>query len=137
VNLDPNAFVAVPDLIQALDEHAVPLTCAEERLLFRQGDSPEGLYILKHGAASLQMTAPDGHSLISMQAAPGSLLGLPGVIGNKPYTLTAIAAPGARLGYISRADFTTLMQTHPLLSLKILQVLAAEVSSARRALVEM
>jgi CRP-like cAMP-binding protein len=137
VNLDPNAFVAAPELIQALDEQAAPIACAEERLLFRQGDPPDGLYILKEGTASLQMTAPDGHSIVSVEVAAGSLLGLPAVVGNTPYTLTAIAHPGTRLGYISRAHFTTLMQTQPMLSLKILQVLAAEVSSARRALVEM
>lgn len=137
MNLDPIAFVAAPELIQALDEQAAPIACAEERLLFRQGDSPDGLYILKEGAASLRMTAPDGHSIVSVEAISGSLLGLPGVVSNMPYTLTAIAHAGARLGYISRAHFTALMQTHPLLSLKILQVLAAEVSSARRALVEM
>lgn len=137
MNLDPSAFVAAPDLIQALDEHAVPIDCKEDFLLFRQGDAPSGLFILKEGTASLQMTAPDGHSIASFEATAGSLLGLPGIVGNQPFTLTAIAHAGARLGYVSRSDFTALMQSLPALSLKILQVLAAEVSSARRALVDM
>lgn len=136
MNLDPNAFVAAPELILAIDEHAVPVVCNQERLLFRQGDSPDGLYILKDGSASLQMTAPDGHVIASVRAASGSLLGLPGVVANKPFTLTAVAHPGARLSYISREGFTALMQSQPLLALRILQVLAAEVSSARRALVD-
>jgi CRP-like cAMP-binding protein len=38
------------------------------------------------------------------------------------------------VSYVSRDDFAALMRTDPQLSLKILQVLAAEVSSARRAL---
>jgi CRP-like cAMP-binding protein len=38
------------------------------------------------------------------------------------------------VSFVSRDDFTALMQADPLLSLKILQVLAAEVRSARKAL---
>jgi CRP-like cAMP-binding protein len=62
------------------------------------------------------------------------LLGLPGLIGDEPYTLTAIARDGARLSYVPRDEFNSLMQSNPHLSLKILEVLAAEVRSARRAL---
>ena len=72
--------------------------------------------------------------ILSVQAAAGSLLGLPGLIGNQPYSLTAIARSGARVSFIARAEFTAFMHTEPEAALKILQVLAAEVSSARRAL---
>jgi len=137
VKLDPSAFVAAPELIATLSQHSLAIVCQEDRILFRQGDQPEGVYVLQTGSATLRMNAPDGHSIISLSLPAGSLLGVPGVVGNKPYTLTAIARKGARLGYISRSDFTALMHSEPLLSLKILQVLAAEVSSARRALVEM
>jgi CRP-like cAMP-binding protein len=137
VKLDPAAFVANPELIDALDRHSVPVVCAEDRVLFQQGEAPTGLYILNAGDATLSMTSPMGDSVVSFQASAGSLLGLPGVISNQPYTLTAIAHTGARLSYVCRDEFTTLMRTEPLLSLKILQVLAAEVSSARRALVDL
>jgi CRP-like cAMP-binding protein len=59
---------------------------------------------------------------------------LPGLIGNEPYTLTAIASKGARLSLVPRDKFNTLMRSDPHLSLKMLQVLAAEVRSARQAL---
>lgn len=136
MKLDPFAFVADPELIKALDRHSLPIVCEQDRILFHQGDAPAGLYILNAGDATLSMTSPGGDAIVSMDAIAGSLLGLPGVISNQPYTLTAIAHHGARLSYVCRDDFTALMQTEPLLSLKILQVLAAEVSSARRALVD-
>jgi CRP-like cAMP-binding protein len=71
---------------------------------------------------------------MSIKATPGSLLGLPGLVGNEPYTLAAIARKDAELRFVSRDEFTNLMQTSPLLSLKVLQVLAAEVRSARQAI---
>jgi CRP-like cAMP-binding protein len=38
------------------------------------------------------------------------------------------------VGFVGRADFFALVQADPLLSLKMLQVLAAEVRTARQAL---
>jgi len=137
MKLDPSAFVAVPELIQALDRYSSAIMCGEDRVLFHQGDAPDGLYILNAGDATLSMTSLSGGSVISIQAAAGSLLGLPSLIGNQPYTLTAVAHNGARLSYVTRDDFTMLMQAEPFLSLKILQVLAAEVRSARQALADL
>ena len=89
---------------------------------------------LNQGELALTMASPSGEPVMQMQAAAGSLLGLPGVISGEPYTLTAIARNGARLSFVSRDDFTNLMQTNPLMALKMLEVLAAEVRSARHAL---
>ena len=56
------------------------------------------------------------------------------MIGNQPYTLTAKAAQGAELGFVSTQDFSSLMLENPGLSLKVLRVLAAEVRTARSAI---
>ncbi len=109
----------------------MPIPCDTDRILFRQGDAPVGLYILEKGEVTLAMSSPEGTPIMSFETTAGSLLGLPGIIGNQPYSLTGIAHAGARISYIPRDDFTALMQADPLLSLKILQVLAAEVRSAR------
>jgi CRP-like cAMP-binding protein len=134
MKLDPNAFVADPELIEALEKRATAISCSEDKVLFNQGEIPAGLYILNQGETTLTMTSPTGEQLVSVQAPSGSLLGLPGLIGNEPYTLTATARNGARLSFISRDEVTSLMRTAPTLALKMLHVLAAEVSSARRAL---
>ena len=132
--LEPSAFVADEQLIEALVTHSTCVTYDHDHLLFRQGDTPDGLYILHDGHVTLSMTSPTGEQLMSIRAANGSLLGLPGLIGNEPYTLTATAHKGSRLCYISRDDFTSHMKANPGLCLKMLQVLAAEVRSARQAL---
>ncbi len=93
-----------------------------------------GLYILLEGEATLSMTSQQGQPLFSVQAKSGSLLGLPGLVSNQPYSLTAVAHAGARVSFLGRAEFTTLMESNPPLAFKILQVLAAEVRSARQAL---
>lgn len=134
VPFDPSAFLADPELVQALEKRSTPLSCDADRVLFHQGDVPAGLYILQAGEATLSMRRGGEESLQSVRTAGGSLLGLPGVIGNQPYSLTAIVRGGSRVRFVSRADFAAFMQSEPRLSLKILAVLAAEVRSARHAL---
>jgi CRP-like cAMP-binding protein len=134
MNLDPSAFVADPELIQALEERSTAISCGGDRVLFSQGENPQGLYILDQGKTTLTMTSPAGREVMQIEAPAGSLLGLPGLIGDEPYTLTAVARNGARLSFVPRDEFNSLMQSSPHLSLKILEVLAAEVRSARRAL---
>jgi len=73
---------------------------------------------------------------LSCLATTGSLLGLPGVIADQPYSLTAIARKGANIGFVSKEAFNSLMQSEQCLMAKILQVLAAEVRSARLAITQ-
>ncbi len=136
MNLDPTAFIAEPELIQGLESQSTPVLCTEDYVLFRQGDAPAGLYILKSGEVTLTMHSPAGKEIATTKATAGSLLGLPGLIGKQPYTLTAIAHTGAKVSFINQESFAGLMRTDPLLALKILQVLAAEVRSARSAILE-
>lgn len=132
--LDPAAFLADPELIRALSERATPIVCDTDRILFRQDDPASGLFILHEGEATLSMDSEQGAPILSVEAKGGSLLGLPGLISNQPYSLTAVAQAGARIGFLARDEFTALMQSDPMLAFKILQVLAAEVRSARMAL---
>jgi CRP-like cAMP-binding protein len=134
VQIDPSSFVGDPELIRMLDKHSVPTPCTEDGALFRQGDPPVGLYIFHQGMVTLSMISENGQSLFAVQALPGSLLGLPGLISNQPYTLTATARAGAHVTFVSRDEFSHLMMSSRELSAKILQVLAAEVHSARRAI---
>jgi CRP-like cAMP-binding protein len=134
VQLDPTAFLADPELIRALGEHATPIVCETDRVLFHQDHPSVGLYILHEGEATLSMTSQQGQAILSVKARDGSLLGLPGLISNQPYSLTAVARAGARVSFLGRSEFTTIMESNPSLAFKILQVLAAEVRSARHAL---
>jgi CRP-like cAMP-binding protein len=137
VQLDPSAFLADPELIKALDKRATPFTCEEDRILFHQGDQPTGLFIIRKGGATLSMDPGANENAFTCQASGGSLLGVPGLIGNQPYSLTAIAHRGAEISFIAREDFNVLMQSELPLMLMILQVLAAEVRSARLALTQL
>ena len=137
MKLDPSAFLADPELIQALEKHAIEVSCGGDYVLFRQGDPPVGLYILNKGKVTLSMTSPAGDPVLSIHAGAGSLLGLPGLVGNEPYSLTAVADSGAELSFLAHDDFNALMESNPRLFLKVLEVLAAEVRNARKLALEL
>jgi CRP/FNR family transcriptional regulator, cyclic AMP receptor protein len=134
LDFDPTAFVADPQLLFVLEQRAVPVACERERILFRQGDIPAMLFILHEGEATLSMNSPCGERLFSAPVTGGSLLGLPGLVGNQPYTLSATAHAGAQVSSVARDDVMELMRSDPAISLHVLKVLAAEVRSARRAI---
>jgi CRP-like cAMP-binding protein len=134
MNLAPSAFVADCALLEALAEHSLPVPFDEERVLFRQGEAAAGVYVMRRGEAVLTMQSATGDVVMRLRATAGSVLGLPALIGNEPYSLTATAERGATVAYVPREDFDALMRTNPLLSFKVLQVLAAEVRSARQAI---
>jgi CRP/FNR family transcriptional regulator, polysaccharide utilization system transcription regulator len=125
-----SAFVADAELVSELEKRAQPIAVAADRVLFRQGDEPRGVYILRKGLAKLTSKS-DGDAILSVRAGAGSLLGVPAVVGGRPYSLTAEALDGAEFSLLSSEDFVHLMQTEPALSFRVLQVLAEEVRFAR------
>ena len=133
----PNSFIANPKLFQALEQRSIPVPCSKGRILFMQGEAPIGLYLLKTGKATLIMKTEKGKEIVHLSVGSGSILGLPAIVGNEPFTLSAIAHDGTEVGFVARKDFEELIQAQPSLYPKMLEVLAAEVRSARLALTGM
>jgi CRP/FNR family transcriptional regulator, dissimilatory nitrate respiration regulator len=130
----PSQFVAGKELTEELERHSTPVPCPHQRVLFRQGDEPTGVYILLKGRAKLTLQSASGEVVLRLDAGRGSVLGLPGVIANKPYSLTAIADRGAQVGFITCDDFKALMSKQEMFSLKVLEMLANQVHATRHAI---
>jgi CRP-like cAMP-binding protein len=128
------SFIADPELFQLLKERAQTIAVGPDRVLFRQGDPPAGVYLLKSGDARLSSISDSGDEIFNVKVGAGSLLGLPAVIGMKPYSLTAEVLDGAELSMLTCEDFVVLMQSEPTMPFRLLQVLAAEVRFARETL---
>lgn len=131
MNLDASAFLADPQLIQALKGRSRSVDCSQEHALICQGDPPAGVYILHAGDCVISMHDEDGQRAFDLHVLPGSLLGLPGAISNIAYSLSATALAGAEVSFVPREEFSNLMLTEPGLAVLILKVLAAEVRTAR------
>jgi CRP-like cAMP-binding protein len=130
------SFVADHALLEALERRSRRVIFSVGHILFRQGGTSNRLYILREGKALLVMESSSGKVVMSLHVAAGSILGLPGIIANEPYTFTAIAHPCSDVRFVARNDFEDLIRAEPSLYPKVLEVLVAEVRTARLALIE-
>jgi CRP-like cAMP-binding protein len=123
------------DLALEIEQRSTRFTPGDHGLLFTEGDSPDAIYYLKEGEALLSMH-DKGDSILFLRAVAGSILGLPAILGNGPYSLTANAIESAKVFKISAASFKEMIQQNPQLSIQVIRILAAEVRSARMAVIE-
>src|SRR5437660_12587456 len=58
-------------------------------VLFVEGQSPRGIYVICSGRVKLTATSREGKTLILRIAEAGEVLGLHGTVSGKPYELSA------------------------------------------------
>ncbi len=124
----------IPDDVRSvLESMASPVSQPKNAVIFSQGDPPVGVYVIRKG--SVRMTVKAGDSEILMRVAQaGSVLGLPGVLSNKPYSLTAKVVQPCELGFVPAEKLIELVRDNPTLGLQVLQLLSEEVRAARGAM---
>lgn len=104
----------------------------EDGILFHQGGPADSLYFVRSGEAMLTMQAGEREFLI--RAGHGSLLGIPAIVANQPYSMTAKVRSDAEVFRLSSVTFNELIKTEPKMQQAVLQILAGEVRVARQAL---
>lgn len=134
--LNPSSFASDPELVQVLQSKSSPVHHSETKVLFNQGEEVTGLYILRNGAATISSLSGGSDFKLLVQTTAGALLGLPCLFGEEPYPFTTIVHGGSELSFLSRENFFALVEAHPHLSRKMLQLLASEVQSVRQAILD-
>jgi len=79
-------------------------------VLFVEGQTPRGIFIVCSGTVKLSTTSKDGKVLILKQAEAGEVLGLSAVISGTNYEMTAETALPCQLNFIGRKDFMGLLE---------------------------
>ena len=64
-------------LVQSLELRSQPISCTKGITLFKQGDAPCGLYILKGGEANLLMESRAGRAVTCSMSRLARCLGFP------------------------------------------------------------
>ena len=126
-------ILADSELCEEIEKWSAPILKRAGEILFQQGEDPEYAFFVKTGEIALTMSVP-GDGVWGVRAKRGSLVGIPAVVGNEPYSMTAKAIRDSQICQISRDDFHRLMQQNPRFCCNVLQILAAEVHAARKAL---
>ncbi|HVO81752.1 MAG TPA: Crp/Fnr family transcriptional regulator [Terriglobales bacterium] len=101
-------------------------------LLFVEGQTPRGAYVLCSGKVKLSTTSREGKVLILKIARPGEALGLSAAISGTSYELTAETAGPCQVTFIERDAFIKLLERNGELGLRAAQALSWEFQSAYR-----
>lgn len=119
-----------PAAVQALSAITSPAAYPKIAMLFVEGQSPRGVFILCGGRVKLSTSSADGKSLIVRIADPGEVLGLPATVTGKPYELTAEVIEPTQANFIARGDFLAFLRQHGEAALRVAQQLGETYHSA-------
>jgi CRP/FNR family transcriptional regulator len=98
------------NLLRAVDAASYHSVMPAGALLFVEGQTPRGVYVLCSGKVKLSTTSKEGKVLILKQAEAGEALGLSAAISGTNYEMTAETTTPCQLDFIRRQDLMTLLQ---------------------------
>jgi len=78
-------------------------------VVFHEGHTARGVYVLSSGRAKVSISSPDGKKLIMRIASGGDVLGLYAGLTGRPFEATAEMIEGGRVDFISRPDLVNLL----------------------------
>ena len=119
-----------PESIEALDQIKHASCFPEGSVIFMEGQTARGVYILCQGRAKLLTTNADGKSLILKIAQPGEILGLHSAVTGKPHEVTVETLQPCQLTFIRREDLLRFLSEHGDACLRAAEHLARDCQSA-------
>jgi CRP/FNR family transcriptional regulator, cyclic AMP receptor protein len=99
-----------PPVLRSIDDVSRHTNMPAGALLFVEGQTPRGVFVLCSGKVKLYTTSKEGKVLILKQAEAGEVLGLSAAISGTNYEMTAETALPCQLNFIGRQDFMNLLQ---------------------------
>jgi CRP/FNR family transcriptional regulator, cyclic AMP receptor protein len=99
-----------PAVLRSVDEDSHHSVMPAGALLFVEGQTPRGVFILCSGKVKLSTTSKEGKVLILKQAEAGEVLGLSAAISGTNYEMTAETASPCQLNFIGRQDVMNLLR---------------------------
>lgn len=101
-------------------------------LLFVDGQTPRGVYVLCSGFVKLSTTSPGGRVLILKIAGPGEVLGLSAVLSGTTCELTAETARPCQVNFIEREALLDFLRRNGEAGLHSARALSVEFQAAFR-----
>jgi CRP/FNR family transcriptional regulator len=118
------------EALQNLDEIKYTTSFPRGALLFFEGQSPRGVFIVCSGRVKLSTCSSEGKSLITQIASEGDLIGLSAIMSGKPYEVTAEALDPCTVNVVKRDDFLRFITVHAEACLKAAQHLGNDYHAA-------
>ena len=120
------------DTLKLLENMSHLTTYPSGALLFVEGQTPRGAYVLCSGRAKLSATSREGKVLILKYAEAGEVLGLSAVLSREPFEVTAETASPCQVNFVERESLFQRMGRCGELGLQSAMALSREFQLAYR-----
>lgn len=139
VQTDDLDFMHTTDVFRDLDESIMARLMEEMpskivpkgTVLCGSNGQSEVLYILREGNVELFHATPDGRRLTVASIGPGTFFGEMGMIGQSLRGTCAIMVEDSLLCVLERHNLEALIQAHPAVAIRLVQVLAKRLDESR------
>jgi len=105
--------------LQKLNEFKSTALYPKGAMLFIEGESPRGIFILCSGKAKLSASSKDGKTIITKICKPGDVLGLNASIVDHLYEVTAEMIEAGQANFISRESLLQLVKDNSEISFRV------------------
>jgi CRP/FNR family transcriptional regulator, cyclic AMP receptor protein len=108
-----------------LAQRAVPRQYSAGELVFSEGETCTGLYVVESGHIRIFKSSSGGREQVLSIDGPGSSVAELPVFDGGSYPASVVAVEDASLLFVSKQDFQALCLAHPQVALKVLRVVGA------------
>jgi CRP/FNR family transcriptional regulator, cyclic AMP receptor protein len=119
-------------VLQSVEDVSHRSTVPAGAILFVEGQTPRGVFIVCSGRVKLSTTSREGKMLVLKTAESGEALGLSAAISGQMYEVTAETASPCRLNFIDRKSMLSLLHTHTEIGWHAAQSLSRDFQAAYR-----
>ncbi len=119
-----------PEALRSLENIRSTATYPKGTVLFVEGQTPRGVFLLCNGRGKLSATSSEGKSLILRIAEPGEVLGMSATVSGRPYEATLELLEPSQVNFLRRDDFLNLLRRHGEVALRTAQQLSQNYHSA-------
>ena len=120
---------AVADIVE---NEALTTSYPTGAVLFAEGQSPRGVFLVRPGRVKLSICGSDGRTLILRIVDAGSPLGIAAVVSGRPYEATAETQEPCEISFLRHTDLLRLMRLHGELALWVTQHISRDYASTCR-----
>jgi CRP/FNR family transcriptional regulator len=100
------------EALRNLDDIKYTTSFPKGAVLFFEGQSPRGVFVICRGRIKLSACSSEGKALITQIASEGDLIGLSATMAGKPYEVTAEALEPCTVNVVKRDDFLRFLAEH-------------------------
>lgn len=119
-----------PESLAAFDAIKYPAVFPKGAMLFVEGQSPRGVFVLCAGRVKLSTCSSEGRTIIIDIAEPGEMLGLSATVSGQPYEVTAETLDSCQVNFAKGEDFLRFLKQSGEACLRVAQLLSRNYHTA-------